>query len=980
MPPRPRRFRFLAVFAVITLLALYHFSGSGSDLGSKWRGSSLTGSGASDDKIDVLVPPPQGPISKEDKHPDVVVPAAEKTQDKLELPSITEPTKPAQKTAPASLETAAAPGKGKPSSPDHTVESDSEEQETLVPEEHDEGRKEVFVHEEADPIHWKKLEEHFPVTSTIQLPTGSPKPVPKVQHTFAKETPEQKKERIEKLAAIKEAFTFSWQGYKDYAWMKDELSPVSNGSRNPFAGWGATLVDALDTLHIMGLEDEFAEAVKAVGEIDFTTTFRKDIPLFETTIRYLGGLLSAYDLSEGKHKVLLDKAVELAEILMGAFDTPNRMPVTYYHWMPTYASQPHRAGNRAVLAEIGSLSMEFTRLAQLTKEPKYYDAIARITDAFYEWQDKTRIPGMWPVYVDASGCHRQSRDRPAPPANPDRRVSEAAEAKAAGAKAAEDKAAEDKAGDVKLSSTKNEESAVVTDGKTNDKVKPDPQRFDVKNPVPDDDHDLLGNSLWKRQLDDALSLGKAAAISDKDTKMAQHASAPEITKQNIKAAAAAVSEDPDCIPQGLTSVSATGREQFTLGGMSDSMYEYFPKEYLLLGGLVKEYQAMYEKSMVPVRNKLLYKPMLPPGSPEVLFSGTLGVSIPNVEGNMGEILTPEGAHLTCFAGGMFALGAKIFGIESDMEIAEQLTEGCVWAYNVTNTGIMPESFLLVPCDDIKGCEWNQTRYNEELDPSREARKTHYERQMSRYSSQVSEARAKATEAPAEAATTVADNEAVPTDEVKVAQGVIKRQLGDVSRDEAYKKANADALAAKAKEMAGKKPAAGAEAAEKEKPTKTVETGAQEAEEEDPDKKDPVIAHIYKPQKPLSHEAYVKNRIENERLPSGVKAVTSRGYILRPEAIESVWYMYRISGSAHWREVGWAMFEAVQKHCRAAYGYSAIDDVTRLEPVSKDEMESFWLAETLKYFYLLFADEELVSLDDWVLNTEAHPFRRPDAGE
>jgi len=44
----------------------------------------------------------------------------------------------------------------------------------------------------------------------------------------------------------------------------------------------------------------------------------------------------------------------------------------------------------------------------------------------------------------------------------------------------------------------------------------------------------------------------------------------------------------------------------------------------------------------------------------------------------------------------------------------------------------------------------------------------------------------------------------------------------------------------------------------------------------------------------------------------------------------------------------------------------------------DEMESFWLAETLKYFYLLFSTPDVISLDDWVLNTEAHPFRRPDA--
>lgn len=87
-------------------------------------------------------------------------------------------------------------------------------------------------------------------------------------------------------------------------------------------------------------------------------------------------------------------------------------------------------------------------------------------------------------------------------------------------------------------------------------------------------------------------------------------------------------------------------------------------------------------------------------------------------------------------------------------------------------------------------------------------------------------------------------------------------------------------------------------------------------------------------------------------------------------------MYRITGDNHWREAGWRMFLAVDQHTSTEYGNSAIDDVTKLNPTLNDEMESFWLAETLKYFYLLFETEDVVSLDDWVLNTEAHPFQRP----
>lgn len=71
-----------------------------------------------------------------------------------------------------------------------------------------------------------------------------------------------------------------------------------------------------------------------------------------------------------------------------------------------------------------------------------------------------------------------------------------------------------------------------------------------------------------------------------------------------------------------------------------------------------------------------------------------------------------------------------------------------------------------------------------------------------------------------------------------------------------------------------------------------------------------------------------------------------------------------------------MFEAIITATKAEGGHSAINDVTMDPPQQNDSMESFWLAETLKYFYLLFADPDLISLDDWVLNTEAHPFKRP----
>lgn len=77
-------------------------------------------------------------------------------------------------------------------------------------------------------------------------------------------------------------------------------------------------------------------------------------------------------------------------------------------------------------------------------------------------------------------------------------------------------------------------------------------------------------------------------------------------------------------------------------------------------------------------------------------------------------------------------------------------------------------------------------------------------------------------------------------------------------------------------------------------------------------------------------------------------------------------MYRITGDDYWREKGWKMFTAIQSYTRTPLGNSAILDVTSEVPSFSDEMESFWLAETLKYFYLLFSDPGLISLDDYVL--------------
>jgi len=93
-------------------------------------------------------------------------------------------------------------------------------------------------------------------------------------------------------------------------------------------------------------------------------------------------------------------------------------------------------------------------------------------------------------------------------------------------------------------------------------------------------------------------------------------------------------------------------------------------------------------------------------------------------------------------------------------------------------------------------------------------------------------------------------------------------------------------------------------------------------------------------------------------------------LLRPEAAEAIYYMHYYTGDPKYRRMAYEMFAAFQKHCKAPYGYSSLSDVRN--PRQKDEQESFWLAETLKYFYLIFAPRTAFNLEEWVLSTEAQP--------
>lgn len=124
---------------------------------------------------------------------------------------------------------------------------------------------------------------------------------------------------------------------------------------------------------------------------------------------------------------------------------------------------------------------------------------------------------------------------------------------------------------------------------------------------------------------------------------------------------------------------------------------------------------------------------------------------------------------------------------------------------------------------------------------------------------------------------------------------------------------------------------------------------------------------------LSPEITYFNMADNTDEDFIVKTADSHN-LKRPETVESLFYLYRLTGDKKYQEYGWKIFQAFEKYTKLDEGYSSIHDVKNpAHPGYRNKMESFFLAETLKYLYLLFSDNpKLIDLEKWVFNTEAHP--------
>ncbi|KAK0217773.1 glycoside hydrolase [Armillaria fumosa] len=198
--------------------------------------------------------------------------------------------------------------------------------------------------------------------------------------------------------AVRAAFQHAWSSYEQDAMGADEYHPISHRGSNfsENGGIGYTVVDALDTMLIMGLYDEHTRARQWIQD-KHSFERESNFNTFETTIRVLGGLLSAYHLSGDV--LYLEKAVDLADRILPAFDTPTGLPLPMVNLAKGVGVRDQWAPDQISTAEAATLQLEFKDLAQLTKKDIYWSKVENVMSVI----NKALLPhGLVPIFMSAA--------------------------------------------------------------------------------------------------------------------------------------------------------------------------------------------------------------------------------------------------------------------------------------------------------------------------------------------------------------------------------------------------------------------------------------------------------------------------------------------------------------------------------------------------------------------------------------------------
>ncbi|KAJ5662382.1 mannosyl-oligosaccharide alpha-1-2-mannosidase 1B [Penicillium maclennaniae] len=232
----------------------------------------------------------------------------------------------------------------------------------------------------------------------------------KVQYDFPAST----NKNDPRAEAVKQAYVREWDQYYKYAFSHDDLLPLTHNGTNDLFGWGASVVDAIDTAIVMGLTDIVEKQLKHIASVDFTKS-AYIVNFFDINIRYLGGLLSAYDLiKSGKFpnpydehlvEALLSQAKSLATAISPVFDTVTGLPASQINLTTGEVIQSSSTINGTTYnstntAQAGTMILEYYRLSDLTGDETFREHAKKAESYLINPRPAPIYPGLVGTELD----------------------------------------------------------------------------------------------------------------------------------------------------------------------------------------------------------------------------------------------------------------------------------------------------------------------------------------------------------------------------------------------------------------------------------------------------------------------------------------------------------------------------------------------------------------------------------------------------
>lgn len=732
---------------------------------------------------------------------------------------------------------------------------------------------EVTVEKDKSSTQFSVKKENHPVLSEISLPYSFSQlksPHSKVQSSNFEDITLDPTTDTKVLSHIKNLFLKSWQQERIFLRAKSKID----------IAWPINLIDSLDTLYILGLKKDFVESVELISMVNFKVPppDYEYLDLKEMSTKILGGLLSAYELS--KEPILLEKAKDLANLLLYAFDTPNRIPIQEFLWKTTLANRfPYQ---NSKLGKLTSMSLEFIRLSQLTGQNKYFDAIFRIYKTIADSSNEFSIDYLFPNLIDASGCKLFS------------------EAEISMGDHIRDSKVM-KSINIDLNFIQCHQSGKFTksllDTTTNSKI----EKFDMTI----DSISVYSNLAKMKYLlndHDLLSLSGNSLLT-------QSSSSNENTNDNNEKRSSPLDEEK--------------KKQENLEKIPIKMKQEGKKEDTKKDTTTKQQQPpqitskkIFTSALESIKNLMFFHPITPleDNNNLTLISSleTKSWFVPTTNEMKIDIKPQYDLNIdSCSLASVYALGSKIFNVTEYLDIAENLVSSCV---NVSSLfdDILPEHSYFDPCIKVTGEE--SCIFNKEAKINK-IQNGFYSR----------------------------DDSKDGMDRIKVSEKSLKQSpLYDDERQH-------------------------------ERPTKVLSISVKDKKSVINITPDSIDANgnwiLGETEEGIIQPLWVNHIEEQKRT------------ILSPAIIESVFYMYRITGEVKWKNIGQKMFENLLKYMQeenaSAKNVWSVHDVNAIAE-SDSDLPSYWFSKTLKYYILLFEEITSIDLNKYIITSGGHFIERTNS--